>query len=123
MKNQGKIFIIEDDYALQKLYAIMLNDAGFKIIDTCDNGEEAILKYKNFQEKPDVIILDHRMPIKNGIDTLVEILQINRNEKIIFTSADLSVKEKAISLGAIEFVEKPFDLQYFLKKVTEIINN
>ena len=41
--------------------------------------------------KPDLIILDYHMPIKNGLDAAKEILEINPKQKIIFISADESM--------------------------------
>ena len=49
------------------------------------------------------------MPVKNGLDTTIEILAINPDAKIIFISADYTVREKALKAGAIAFLEKPID--------------
>ncbi|MFX1574930.1 MAG: hypothetical protein ACFFB0_19510 [Promethearchaeota archaeon] len=43
------------------------------------------------------------MPIKNGIDTLREIIEFDGNSKIIFASADKTIKERAYHYGAIRF--------------------
>jgi len=115
-----KIFIVDDDQSLQKLYSIILKEAGFEIIETAINGKDAIEKYKNFEIKPDLILMDHRMPIKNGLDAMAEILKINKNEKIIFASADISVKKKAQSLGACAFLDKPFKMQNLLITIQKI---
>ena len=82
--------------------------SGFQVIGIANNGNEAIDMFKSFSEKPDVIILDYRMPIKNGIDALKEILELDSNSKIIFASADRTVKEKVYLYGAIGFLDKPF---------------
>ena len=78
------VFIVDDDQSLQKLYKLILNDAGFEILDTAINGKDAVEKYNNFEVKPDLILMDHRMPIKNGLDAMIEILAINNQEKIIY---------------------------------------
>ena len=51
------------------------------------------------------------MPIKNGIEATKEILQIDSNTKIIFTSADERIKEEALALGSFCFINKPFDIE------------
>ncbi|MFX1363855.1 MAG: response regulator [Promethearchaeota archaeon] len=117
-----KIFIVDDDQSLQRLYALILKEAGFEIIDVAINGEDAIKKYKKLDIKPDLILMDHRMPIKNGLDAMVEILEINNTEKIIFASADITIKQKALSLGASEFLEKPFKMQNLLIIIQNIVN-
>jgi two-component system chemotaxis response regulator CheY len=59
-------------------------------------------------EPPDIIIMDHRMPNKDGVETTKEILQINPNTKIIFASADTAVRDAALASGALSFLSKPF---------------
>ncbi|MFX0008331.1 MAG: response regulator [Candidatus Hermodarchaeota archaeon] len=117
-----KIFIVDDDQSLQRLYSLILKEAGFEIIETAINGKDALEKYDNLKIKPDIILMDHRMPIKNGLDTMMEILKINRNEKIIFASADITVKEKAKAIGACAFLDKPFKMQQLLIVIQQIID-
>ena len=114
------IFIVDDDQSLQRLYTLILREAGFKIIDTALNGKIAVEKYKKFKESPDLVLMDHRMPIKNGIEAMVEILQINGKEKIIFASADITIKEKALSLGASAFLDKPFNMSKLMSAIRNI---
>lgn len=116
------IFIVDDDQSLQRLYILILTEAGFEIIDTALNGKVAVEKFLSFKEKPDVILMDHRMPIKNGLDAMIEILQIETHEKIIFASADISIKQKALSLGACEFIDKPFNMSKLLTTIQRVIN-
>ena len=117
-----RIFIVDDDHSLQGLYKLILKEAGFEIIGTAINGKLAVEKYKNFEEKPDLILMDHRMPIKSGLDAMIEILGINDNVKIIFASADISVKKKALSQGACAFLDKPFKMQKLLGTIKNIVN-
>ncbi len=116
-----KIFIVDDDQSLQRLYILILTGAGFEIIDTALNGKVAVEKFLSFKEKPDIILMDHRMPIKNGLDAMIEILQIETHEKIIFTSADISIKQKALSLGACEFIDKPFNMGKLIATIQRVI--
>ena len=116
------IFIVDDDQSLQRLYILILTEAGFEIIDTALNGKVAVEKFLSFKEKPDIILMDHRMPIKNGLDAMSEILQIETHEKIIFASADISIKQKALSLGACEFIDKPFNMSKLLTTIQRVIN-
>ena len=99
---------------------------GHEIIAKAFNGEEAIDIFKNFQEKPDIILMDHRMPLKNGIETTKEMLKINPKCKIIFVSADYTVRNKAFEIGVIDFLEKPLDLSTLntmIEKYTSVISN
>lgn len=118
-----KIFIVDDDRSLQRLYGLILREAGFEIIDTAINGKVAVEKYKNFKEKPDLILMDHRMPIKNGLDAMIEILEIENSTKIVFASADISIKEKALLLGACAFLDKPFKMQGLITTIKNLTEN
>jgi len=95
---------------------------GFQIIGVAKNGQEAVDKFKLFSEKPDIIIMDHRMPIKSGIDATKEIISLGKNPKIIFASADKTVREEALSIGAVGFIEKPFDFKELVEKIKEVLN-
>lgn len=94
-----------------------------EVVAKAFNGEEALEIYKNFQNSLDIILMDHRMPSKNGLEVTKDILAINPDCKIIFVSADYSVREKALTVGAIDFLEKPIDfntLFNMINKYTQI---
>ncbi len=116
------LFIVEDDLSLQRLYEMMLTTFGFEVIDKASNGKEAIEKFKSFSLKPDIILMDHRMPKKNGIEASKEILKIDKNVKIIFTTADNSVKKEALSIGAFSFKNKPFTIEKLIDNINKALN-
>ena len=99
----------------------MLTAFGHKILAVAKNGEEAVQKYKNFPFKPDIIIMDHRMPIKNGIEATEEILEINNDANIIFASADKEARQKAELLGALSFKTKPFSNEKLLRNIDKAL--
>ncbi len=99
----------------------LLTLKGFEIVGVANNGEKAVSMFKSFSEKPKVILMDYRMPIKNGLEATKEILQIDNNAKIIFTSADESVKEEALALGAFSFKNKPFDIEYLISNIEKAL--
>ncbi len=101
---------------------MILENSGFQIIGIANNGDEAVKMYKDFSEKPEIILMDHRMPMKNGIETTKEILQISNHSKIIFASADNSIKKLALSIGAISFLEKPFELKQLVNEIRKVLN-
>jgi len=105
----AKILIVDDDVDIVNLFEQFLKFKGHDIVAKAFNGEEALEIYKNFENAPNIIIMDHRMPLKNGLETTKDILAINPDCKIIFVSADHSVREKALEMGVIDFLEKPID--------------
>ncbi|MBY8987176.1 MAG: response regulator [Candidatus Lokiarchaeota archaeon] len=105
------------------LYEELLDAYGFEVLDVAKNGEEAVKKYNAFPIKPDVIIMDHRMPIKTGIEATEEIIQYDINAKIIFTSADETVKRIALSVGALIFEAKLFHNNTLIDNITKLVGN
>jgi len=78
--------------------------------------------FNNFKEKPDVILMDHRMPLKNGLEASKEILQINPDIKIIFITADQTIREEALSIGVADFIDKPFSIQDIITSIKKCVN-
>ena len=115
------VFIVEDEPILQRLYSMAIEAAGYKVIGRASNGKEAIDKFKKFLEIPHIILMDYRMPLKNGIEAAKEILRINPNPKIIFTTADESVREEALSLGAVSFKSKPFSNKRLIQNIEKAL--
>ncbi|TFF88927.1 MAG: response regulator [Promethearchaeota archaeon] len=114
------IFIVEDDFSLENLYKSIISFIGYNIVAVANNGEEAVEIYKSLEQKPDIIIMDNRMPIKNGLEATKEILEIDNEVKIIFASADLSIKEKALMIGAKAFLEKPFAIKTLKETIERV---
>ena len=117
----ASILLVEDEFSLVRLYELVLTSFGHEVIAVANNGEEAIQKYKNLPFKPDIIIMDHRMPIKNGIEATEEILEINKDALIIFASADKDVREKAEMMGVISFKTKPFSNEKLLRNIEKAL--
>lgn len=111
------ILIVDDEPSIQFTFKHIFLAYGFEIAGIANNGEEAIGLFKSFVNKPDIILMDHRMPIKNGLEATKEILQLDNDTKIIFTSADSSIKNEALSLGAVSFQDKPFKIEKMIEEI------
>ncbi len=97
--------------------------SGYRVIGEAKNGEEAVSLFISFPKKPDIVLMDHRMPIKNGIEATKQILKINSKSKIIFTSADNSIKQEALSIGARSFLDKPFSITDLITEIKNVYKN
>ncbi|MFX1445624.1 MAG: response regulator, partial [Promethearchaeota archaeon] len=67
------------------------------------------------------ILMDHRMPLKSGIEAAKEILELDNETKIIFMSADSTIKEEALSNGVISFKDKPFSLERLFNNIDKVV--
>ncbi len=115
-----RIFIVEDDNIIRKIYCELFAFMGHEVMECASNGEEAITIFNNFSIKPDLIIMDYRLPLKNGLDVMKEILQQDKESKIVFASADNSIREESLKSGAISFIEKPFNFTKFQEEIKKL---
>jgi len=89
------------------------------VIGVASDGEEAVRKYKEMKEKPVVIIMDQRMPVKDGVSATQEILSMDPGAQIFFGSADLHIEKDALAAGARGFLLKPFRIEELLAAIAE----
>lgn len=117
----AEIMIVDDEPTIQQLLSIILEDMGHKVIAQSMNGELALNKYTDLSDKPDLIIIDHRMPIMPGTVLAEEILKLNPGQRILFLTADESVKDSVKRIGIKNFLEKPADINTIRNAVEQSI--
>ena len=88
-----------------------------------DDGEKAIELYRQYQ--PDIVITDINMPNKNGIELAREILEINPEQIIIFTTAHTESKYtlRALEMQVEAYLVKPININKFKEKLNHIAKN
>jgi len=121
--NQRTILVADDDKDLVMALSIRLRAAGYDVISAHDGDEAFELASKN---KPDLIILDVRMPAGGGftsIDRMKHSLN-TRNIPVIFLTAfdDEDMREKGRKLGAVGFFRKPFDDSEFMEAIAGVMD-
>ncbi len=112
-----RIFIVDDEPILHRLYKDVFAIKGYEVVDDAYDGQEAVEKFANMYPRPDVVILDHRMPNKDGIEAMGEMLEIDPNARIVFISADANVRDEALKMGAVGFGLKPVTIRHMLELV------
>jgi len=117
------VLIVDDDLDLLRICSTYLNLADINVVGTATDGYKAIEMLKNSIPKPDVIVIDYHMPKMNGIETSKKIIKSDNSYKIIMISARSSIKQRALSNGIHEFIEKPFNLQKLCEKIKLVARN
>lgn len=112
------VLLVDDEEQFTEVLSERMEARGFKV-DTANSGPEAIKKVK--QNKYDAIILDLAMPEMDGIETLKNLLKINPDIQIIFLTGHATVEQgvESVKLGAMDFLEKPINIDKLLEKVNE----
>ena len=117
-----KLFLIEDDPILVRMYEIIFKLNNFSV-DFATKGEEALEKLKSMEEKPTIILLDLLMPKMSGLEILKKIKEESALKDIpLIILTNLAVKEdieKGLELGAISSVMKSEHLPKELVKIVE----
>lgn len=103
-----KIIIIDDSPFMRQIFKKTIEkEDDLSVIATVDNGLDGLEIIK--ESNPDVITLDVDMPVKNGLETLKEIMKMDKPIPTIMVSAidDKETVMKALELGAFDFIPKP----------------
>ena len=105
-----KILIVDDVTSNRDLITSLLSNKPYQLIEAVD-GLDAIGKYKD--QKPDIVLMDVRMPEMDGFEATQKILSSagGRNARIIAVTANAfdEDKERALSVGMVDFLRKPLD--------------
>ena len=112
-----KVFIVDDEPSLQFFYKQVLTLNGFEVAGIASNGLEAVSIFQSFPNESKVILMDQRMPEMSGSEASKLILKIDNRVKIIFLTADVSVREEAISIGAFLFIDKIFTIDELIAAI------
>jgi two-component system chemotaxis response regulator CheY len=115
----ANILIVEDDDLIHKVLERILTIGGHKVIGHAMNGIDAIEQYEKSNPRPDIILMDQRMPIMSGTEATEKILRIEPRAKVLFVSADERSKKKAESAGAVGFLTKPIRSQILYSAIQQ----
>ncbi len=105
------MLVVEDEDIMREALVDYFSDGGHTV-DNASDGEKALAKFK--LEDYNVMIIDLRLPGRDGLSILEEIRQKNPKAKVIIITAYPSVEteEEAMRRGATEYLQKPFELSY-----------
>ncbi|MDD4183704.1 MAG: response regulator [Candidatus Omnitrophica bacterium] len=117
-----KVLVIDDEPDILKVISFRLKKSGYEIL-TAANGKIALDIIS--VNKPDLVLLDLRMPVMGGEEVCARIKSdsLLKNIPIILLTASSGGKiaEKAKELGVEDYLVKPFDSDVLLKKVQKLI--
>src|SRR6202161_958815 len=104
-----KILVIDDEPSIRKYLRTLLEVDGFEV-ETVPSGQEGLARVSE-GAKPDFVILDVLMPEMDGLETLRQLMQVDRTLNVIMLSCsnEVTTVVEAIRLGALDYLTKPFE--------------
>lgn len=116
-----KVLICDDSILVRKKMSDVLKKAGITDIFEAKDGVQAVDTYK--EKNPDIVFMDIVMPVKTGLDALIEIKEFDNDAKVVMASTigTQSHLVSAIKAGAYDFLQKPVkedDINKILAKLT-----
>ena len=113
-----KVLLVDDEKEFTRILSERMETRGLTVV-TAKNGPAALKKAE--KERFDAIILDMSMPEMDGIETLKRLLEINPDLQVIMLTGHATLEKgvEAVKLGAMDFLEKPADMDKLLAKISE----
>ena len=122
MNFRGKILLVDDEPHIRIFVSLILKSLGGPKIYEATNGDEAVAAYQ--KDKPDVVLLDVNMPHLDGIQTLRKLKELDPDCVVIMLTslANRETVEKALELGAVNYIRKDTPKEEIAKALSETID-
>lgn len=121
-RNKAVVLIVDDDQSTRMTVASVLEREGYQV-EVGSNGREAVRLFEML--RPNVVIMDAMMPIKDGFEACREIKSMPGGEDIPILITTALESEKAVDMafqsGAADFVPKPINLSVLRQRVRRLL--
>jgi two-component system, chemotaxis family, chemotaxis protein CheY len=116
-----RVLIVDDEAFFRDCLRETIGKIGFTVIAEASNGREAVAMF--LTHRPNITIMDLYMPEKNGLDATREIMAIDKNAKVLTSSASdcASDTQAAIKVGAKGLIRKPYEAREIYQTVKTVL--
>ena len=114
--------IVDDAMFTRNILKKIIDNTDYsEVVGEAANGNEAIELYKKL--KPDLVTMDLVMPVKGGIETIEDIIKMDKTALIVVVSAlgQEALVLEAAKKGAKDFIQKPFKNEQVLDVIKRIL--
>ncbi|THF60549.1 response regulator [Pseudothauera rhizosphaerae] len=114
-----RVLLADDERHIRQLIKAVLTTLGADVAGEAENGAEAVLLYK--EQRPDVVLLDVNMPVKDGLAALREIKAFDGGAVVVMLTSlsDMGTIESALELGAAQYIRKDTPVAELRKLLVE----
>ena len=122
-KDPYQVLIVDGLVLMAKRLSLLFTSSGFSVAGTAANGAKGVELYKALYPNVDLVTLDITLPGIDGISALGQILEFDKQAKVVMISAlgNEDVIKKCILMGAKSYIVKPLDRDKLLTKVIPIL--
>ena len=116
------VLIVDDDVGIIETLQYLLLNEGYHVT-AANDGQDAINGYR--KTKPDVVLMDIKMPLMNGFSAFFKIKEFDENAKVVLTSSyaiDDEEYQHAKKLGLAGMLSKPFTIEKIIKMIDKCQN-
>jgi DNA-binding response OmpR family regulator len=112
----GRMLIVDDEAPVREVLNDYFVERRFAVM-TAANGQDALAAFA--RERPDVVLLDVRMPGLDGLAVLKRLREADPGVAVIMVTAneDVTVARETLAIGAFDYVAKPFDFEHLDRTV------
>lgn len=120
METKSTILLAEDELALGQIVKESLESKGFEVL-FCQNGEDALVLYN--ERKPDILVLDVMMPLKDGFTLAQDIRKSDMITPILFLTAKSQTKDvvNGFEIGGNDYLKKPFSIEELIVRINSLL--
>jgi two-component system, chemotaxis family, protein-glutamate methylesterase/glutaminase len=120
MSGAIRVLIVDDSNIMREMFKSILSaDSGIEVVAVAKDGFEGVKKA--FDLKPEVIIMDFKMPVIPGFEAIEHIMEKNPIPIIMVSSVDVKVIGSALDIGAMDFVSTTQDIDNLSRELVEKI--
>ena len=118
--SRATVYVVDDDMAVRKGLSLLIKSVGMNV-HTCEDAQGFLGLYD--PDKPSCVVLDVRMPGISGLELQEKLVSQKINVPVIFISGhgDVPMAMRAVKMGAVDFIEKPFREQALLESIQNAI--
>jgi len=117
-----RILIVDDAQFTRNMLKNIINKTNYsQVVGEASNGNEAIAAYQKL--KPDLVTMDLVMPEKGGIETIQELINIDKAATIVVVSAlgQEALVLEAAKKGAKDFIQKPYKSEQIVEVMDRVL--
>lgn len=116
-----RVLIVDDEAFYRNALREMLDNIGFTVVAEAADGREAVRMF--LAHRPHITIMDVYMPGKNGIDATREMIALDKNARVLTSSASdcASDTQAVMKVGAKGILKKPFEAREVYETIKTVL--